>query len=405
VNAGKVVMAVFVDGLKPSSVCRMPFLDSFSQKRRVRTDLGYSITCHATMYSGVFPDKHHMWFIWKYAPESSPFRFLPQNQLVKCFDNLASRYFMGKMVRLFSGNTSYAGVGVMKRSSIANWPYFDVAEDRFWDADNYLGSVPTIFELLRRNGIKYETVGLLNNKNNGGALLHIEKHHAVNRENRWIYLFIGEVDHYSHFHTQESEVTVAFLKKVDREIERVYGELIGQYDQVDFVCFSDHGHMKVEHQFDIYELFYQHKINLDDFIHITDTNYARFWLRNYKEERTVRRVIEDIPSGFILEKEHYKRYHTEMPDNRYGDLIYYLDHPYMFKKTVWGYGLRTKSIHGYLPDYVDKDGVFISNIPVESDEYITLADITPSLLDLLDIKEDFDFDGHSIWKQAIHSSG
>ncbi len=395
---GKVLITVFVDGLKPASVAHMPFLNAFSQKRRIRTDLGYSITCHATMYSGVFPDKHHMWFIWKYAPETSPFRFLPQNQFLKCFDNLASRYFVGKMARLFSANTSYAGVGIMKRSSMANWPYFDVAEDRFWDADNYLGSVPTIFEFLRKNGINYETVGLLNNKNDGGALSHIERHHAINKENRWIYLFIGEVDHYSHFHTQESEVTVAFLKKVDREIERVYGELAEQYDQVDFVCFSDHGHMKIENQFDIYELFDQNNLSLDSLIHITDTNYVRFWFRDDREERAVRKILQDIPAGFVLKDVHFRKYHTQMPDNRYGDLIYYLDHPYMFKKTVWGYGLRTKSIHGYLPDYVDKDGVFVSNIPIESGEYVTLADIAPSLLKLLDIKDDFGFDGHPIWQ-------
>ena len=206
------------------------------------------------------------------------------------------------------------------------------------------------------------------------------------------------MDHYSHVHTQESDITIKFLKKVDREIKRVYRELNMQYGQIDFICFSDHGHMKIEHQFDIYELFKKNRINLDDYIHIIDTNYARFWFRNYNEEKTVRRVIADIPAGFILEDEHFKKYHTAMPDNRYGDLIYYLDQPYMFKKTVWGYGLRTKSIHGYLPDYKDKDGVFISNIPVEPGEYITLADITPSLLDLFNIKEYFDFDGHSIWQ-------
>lgn len=396
-NAGKVLMTVFMDGLKPSSIIHMPFLDSFSYKKRIKTDLGYSITCHATMYSGVFPNKHHMWFIWKYAPETSPFRILPKTKKLKYIDSLLSRYFIGKMVRLFSDNTSYAGIGVMKRSSLVNWPYFDVAESRFWDADKYLGPVPTIFEILRKNDIPYETVGLLDNKNDGGALSHIEKFHTV-PEKKWIYLFIGEVDQYSHFYTQESDVTIEFLKKVDREIERVYSELSAHYDEIDFICFSDHGHMKIEHQFDIYELFKKNRINLDDFIHIVDTNYARFWFRNCNEEKIIKRIIADIPSGFILDDKHYKKYHTAMPDNRYGDLIYYLDYPYMFKKTVWGYGLRTKSIHGYLPDYPDKDGVFISNIPIESDKHISLADIIPSLLDLLNIKANFEFDGHSIWK-------
>ena len=70
------VLTVFIDGLKPESVEEyMPFLNTFG-KRRVETDLGYSVTCHATMYSGVYPNKHLRWFLWKYSPETSPFKWI-----------------------------------------------------------------------------------------------------------------------------------------------------------------------------------------------------------------------------------------------------------------------------------------------------------------------------------------
>ena len=91
-----------------------------------------------------------------------------------------------------------------------------------------------------------------------------------------------------------------------------------------------------------------------------------------------------------------------MPDNRYGDLIYYLDYPYMFKKTVWGYGMRTRSVHGFLPDYPDKDGIFVTNVPVVGEGHIELVDITPSLLELAGIdtgKTGVNFDGKSVWKR------
>ena len=69
----------------------------------------------------------------------------------------------------------------------------------------------------------------------------------------------------------------------------------------------------------------------------------------------------------------------------------------MFRKTVWGYGHRTKSIHGYLPDYREKDGVFVTNLQTKNGEYLSLADITPSILDLFDQKNEYKFDGDSIW--------
>jgi predicted AlkP superfamily pyrophosphatase or phosphodiesterase len=267
-----------------------------------------------------------------------------------------------------------------------------------WDEDHYIGDYPTIFEILRANNIAYETIGLFSSKKNGGALSHIEQYHPTKNNKDWIYLFIGETDQYSHFYTQESAITINFLRRMDREIERVCQELSRDYDEVHVICFSDHGHMKVEQKLDIYDLFSSYKASLNDFIHIIDTNYARFWFRNLKEERSVRDILRYIPNGFILDDYHYAKYNTVMPDNRYGDLIYYLDYPYVFKRTVWGYSLRTKSIHGYLPDYDGVDGVFVTNLPIRDVEYITLADIAPSILCLLNVSGDFEFDGHAIWE-------
>jgi len=350
------------------------------------------------MYSGVFPQKHNMWFLWKYAPQTSPFKSIPDSKIIQYLDTLPTRYFIGKMVRIFQNYSSYGGLAIMKRSSLRNWRYFDLAESTFWDADQYLGSIPTIFEMLRANDIPYETVGFLDGKQNGGALSHIKNYTPKHSKNKWIYLFIGDVDHLSHMFTQESEETITKLKEIDREVERIYNDLNKLHDQVDLICFSDHGHMKVQDQFDIYELFNEHKKNLDDFIHIIDTNFARFWFRNAQEEQIVRKILKSIPSGFELEDEHFKKYNTVMPDNRYGDLIYYLDHPYMFKKTVWGYGLRTKSIHGFLPDYKEKDGVLITNVPTKTAEYVNLTDFAPSLLKNLDVKNNYEFDGSPIWE-------
>jgi len=396
--SSKIVLTAFVDGLKPSSIKYMPFLNSLEQKKRIKTDLGYSITCHATMYTGVFPNKHHMWFVWKYSPETSPFRLIPNSSAVKYMDSLLSRYTIGKLSRLFARNSSYAGVSIMKKSAMKNWSYFDVSEHKLWDEDGYLETAPTIFEILRNNNIDFRTVGLVSGKYNGGALSHIKNYTAKDETAKWVYLFIGGVDQYSHKYTQEDEKTIQLLKDVDREIERIYTELTKNHDQVDFFCFSDHGHMKVEKQFDIYQLFSKHGIDLDSYIHIIDTNYARFWPRNLKEENQIKLILNEIPSGFILNEKHLKKYNTSMPDNRYGDIVYYLDFPYMFKKTVWGYGLRTNSIHGYLPDYKEKDGVLVANRKAHGEEYITLADIAPSLLELLEVKGNREFDGNTIWR-------
>ena len=392
------VLVAFVDGLKYDSIARMPFLSSLPHRRRLRTDLGYSITCHATMYSGVYPQKHGMWFMWKYSPETSPFRWLPESQLLRWIDSLPTRYATGKMTRLFSGNSSYAGIATMKRSALRNWHYFDLAESKLWDEPGYLGAIPTVFDILREKGIAWQAVGLFDLTQDGGSLSHTESYHVPQEIPSWTYLFIGDVDHVSHFHTQGSEEARKVLRKVDAQIARVFQEMKVRLGQEPlFFCFSDHGHMHVKHKFDIYEHLASQGLRLDDYIHIVDTNFARFWFRNTSEEHRIRQAMESVPSGFFLTEEHLAKYHTLMPDNRYGDAIYYLDAPYMFQKTVWGYGLRTVSIHGYLPDHPEKDGVFVSNIPIAKKGHIELVDILPSLLSLLNVKVDYQFDGVSVW--------
>ena len=62
----KPVLTVFIDGLKPENIEHMPFLNSFSNKKKIKTEFGYSPTCYASMFTGVKPNKHLVWFTWKW---------------------------------------------------------------------------------------------------------------------------------------------------------------------------------------------------------------------------------------------------------------------------------------------------------------------------------------------------
>ena len=395
----KQVLAVFIDGLKYTSLSHMPFVSSFSSKKKLKTILGYSITCHASMYSGLYTDRHLMWFLWKYGPESSPFRWIPDSRFVDIVNSLPSRYFLGKMTRLFSDSTSYGGVSVMKKSALKNWKYFDTAEKKLWDEVGYLEDSKTIFDFLRDNNKTIDSVGLTDIKNEGGSIKHVEAYTVPDEPSDVTYLFIGDVDHVSHVHSQESPECVDVIKRIDREVERVYSEIKDRTGEApELVCWSDHGHMKIDEQYDIYEHFSTRGTELDDLIHIIDANFARFWFRDDRERELVTRLLTDMPSGFIMTDDDLEKYRTKMPDRRYGDLIYYLEHPYMFKKTVWGYGLRTRSIHGFLPEHTETEGVFVSNLKVAKKDHVELVDIVPSLLDLLKIDSEVDFDGQSLWE-------
>ena len=79
------------------------------------------------------------------------------------------------------------------------------------------------------------------------------------------------------------------------------------------------------------------------------------------------------------------RYHLEMPDHRYGDLIFYLDQPAIFSKTIWGFSRKQKSMHGYLPEHPGSDGIFLSQRPLAEGTHVELVDVLPTLLYSLDL--------------------
>jgi hypothetical protein len=188
------------------------------------------------------------------------------------------------------------------------------------------------------------------------------------------------------------------MRRLDQLVEAKYEAYARRVPDFDVVVFSDHGHIRAEKRLDIHKVFRQHGHNLNRFIHLIESNFARFWFRNDDERAAVERILSTLEEGFILTDEHFRRYHLEMPDNRYGDLVFYLDAPYLFTKTIWGFSRSQKSMHGYLPDYPDSDGVFLSQRPLVEGTHVELVDVLPTLLDALGLPVPGYVDGSVLWK-------
>jgi len=122
------------------------------------------------------------------------------------------------------------------------------------------------------------------------------------------------------------------------------------------------------------------------------------WFKNTQERNRVTKILETIPNGFILSDSDLKKEHVWISDHRYGELIFYLSAGYAFSRTIFGFGLRQKSIHGYLPKHPECDGVFLTNRQISPDIVsVRLVDILPSLLSCFGLPIPSDLDGQEIW--------
>jgi len=394
----KPILTFFLDALKPESLQYMPFLSSFAYQRRMRAEFGHSVACHPSMYSGVHPNRHLQWFIWKYDPVYTPFKWTRIFKYLGFMDNLPARYFLHKYTRMFrEENTAWFGVPLLVNLPLKYWPYFNVVEDRAWDEPGYLTEYPTVFDILRQHNVDFEIVGMV--KGAGDEFVQIGQHEF--KEIRpWTYFFLGSVDGYSHRYGQDAPETVERLRKIDRLVEAKYEAYSHRVHDFDVFVFSDHGHIRIEKHVDIHAIFRRHGHNLHKFINLVESNYVRFWFRSDDERATVERILSNIEEGFVLTAEHFRRYHLEMPDNRYGDLIFYLDAPAIFSKTIWGFSRKQRSMHGYLPDYPASDGLFLSQRPLLEGAHAELVDVLPTLLDSLGLPIPDYVDGRVLWQRA-----
>jgi len=389
------VLTFFFDALKPESLEHMPFLNSFAHKRRMRSELGHSVTCHPSMYSGVHPNKHLQWFVWRYDPVGTPFKWARVFKYLGFMDNLPARYFLHKYTRLFrEENTAWFGVPLLVNLPLKYWPYFNVVEDRAWDEPGYLKEYPTIFDILRHHNVDFEIVGMT--RGAGDEFVQIGQHEFAEIR-PWTYFFLGSIDSYSHHYGQDAPETVERLRRLDQLVETKCEAYAHRVPDFDIFVFSDHGHIHADKRVDIHRIFRKQGNDLRSFIHLVESNYLRFWFRNDDERATVEHILSNVEEGFVLTEEHLRRYHLEMPDNRYGDLVFYLDAPYLFTKTIWGFSRNQRSMHGYLPDYPDSDGVFLSQRPLVRGTHVKLVDVLPTLLDSLDLAIPNYVDGQTLW--------
>ncbi|MFZ3166845.1 MAG: alkaline phosphatase family protein [Candidatus Methanoperedens sp.] len=399
------VLTVFIDGLKPESIEYMPFLNQF-YKRRIKTELGYSNPCHTSMYSGVHPNKHLIWFIWKYSPNTSPFKWLKKYKIDYLPHNIYTKYLLYRITNFsYKNNTSAFGLPFLWYKPVEDWSYFDVVETKFWTEACYIDKYPTIFETLRLNNIDYEVVGLKKGMLNKS--IDVINNHNFIKFADWTYLFIGEIDSLSHEFGQNSSQVQTKLKEIDNILFRIYNIYETQFGDFCFMLFSDHGHTMIKEKINIEKIFESHGYILKKYINFIDSNYARFWFRNEIEKREVISALSNMnEKGFILTESDLQKYKIDMPDNRYGDLIFYLDAPYVFDHgniVIMGKERSDTgkyiSFHGFLPDYPDSDGVLISNKELINKSHIKLQDIMPSILYLLNLNIPDNVDGEVIIKR------
>ena len=384
------VLVFFMDGVKYDMMKEyMPFLSSINSKPLI-SEFGYSCACHATMYTSRYIEEHGTWFIWKKG-ENSPYKWINYIPGLKYINFLPLKLIIGKITRKLSKNTSYPGVPCLVNLPLKYWPLFETTENVMWNDDKYKENIPNLFSILKEKNIKHDIVALHRGTQSDDAF--IEKKKVNYKNNQFIYYFIGYTDNIMHSYGENDTRPQEYFSRVDKFIKETYNKVCTENDDVTIIAFSDHGHIDIEEpKIDINDYFKMENENVNKYIHLIESNYARFWFRNDREKEKVLRIIQRMERdnlGFILDEKYKEKYHLRMNPKEHGDVVFYLAAPHEFTKTIWGFGKSVKSGHGFEPVLKKHHGIFCSNKRLACDrEFAYLTDVLPSIMKQLNISRE-----------------
>lgn len=122
----KPVLSIFADGIRYDSLQYMPFVNTLNSVP-LETVLGYSISCHPCMYTGVYPDKHKVGFHWvKTEKKHGPYTLLSYFPHIFPFTNpYVQAIFSHFYAKFFLKNKANPFMGYGK---IPNFPKFGECE-------------------------------------------------------------------------------------------------------------------------------------------------------------------------------------------------------------------------------------------------------------------------------------
>lgn len=381
-------LILFIDAFSFSDLKKenCPFLYSLAREGTFGSlttiPAGYHI--EYSMVSGCLPLKHNVWAWYYFNPKGSFSKIKYIKGILSKIKNEKTKrliidYYVN-FIRLISGKTRFLKTNKIPLQILEK---FDVSIDKMHFEHNPL-LVPTMFDVFRKNNIKYVGMEFPIISDNKKTRFYFNKgdvkelHIAEKKLKKYdvVYLHIWGLDAIEHKCGLHSQEAIDYIKNIDNQIERV----IKRNKSLNIVIFSDHGGVNVKKTKDILSIL--KKYDCDYFLGSTS---AQIWFRNENNSKKLELKKELKKKDYLvydetnIERELFIPYKREFV----GDLMAYVKpgeqiYPDFFRDTA-----RVKSMHGYTEKKPELAGIFIMKMVNSKNKKIQgmkLYDIAPTIL-------------------------
>lgn len=226
-----------------------------------------------------------------------------------------------------------------------------------------MATIPTIFDRLRANNIKFKFIEPSILHGDEGTIKKIKRYMEREQEIGFWYIKFSGFDREGHVYGPEPLLFREKIIATERYIENVIN-IFGGIDNINLLIVTDHGMSRVNNYIDLMSML--NKLNsislYKDYIVFLDSTLVRFWFFNNHAKDKMIEYLNTLEFGHVASNE--EKNMLKIPNDRTqtGDIIFLIDEGYVAYPDFWSGTRKPKGMHGYAyPNSKESLPVFITN--------------------------------------------
>ena len=338
---------LFIDALGWKIVNDHGFLtELLPHRRKIEMQFGYSSSAIPTILSGKTPAEHGHLGLFRFAPDTSPFRKLSRFSWIfkpESFWNRGRvRHHLSKLLKKIYGFTGYFQ---LYRMPIWKLAYMDYCEKQDLFVAGGMGDTPNLYDTLSMKKVAFH----ISDWHLSDSENYIAAEKAIEDGKNFLFVYTAGFDGVLHDKVGDFAAVQNKLDEIKKQIVHLYAKASEYAGEVHFTVISDHGMTPLAGTVDIMSKIAQSELIFGkDYGACYDSTMARFYYLSEKSESVIAEIMKNFPGHFLSEDEE-KKYGIYRSDRAFGNGIFLLDAGMQIAPSDMG-GKALNGMHGFAPE-------------------------------------------------------